>query len=86
MVRPSHVVLDPRLFWFAPPGTTIELSEPAMHDWYVQQVLSHGRCADVSTLLRQVARPQLQHTLQRIGRFLRPDIRAFWDEFLGHPH
>ena len=85
MVRPLQIVLDARLFWFAPAGTTIDLNEPAMRDWYVQQVFSHGRAADVSHLLRQIERHQLQQTFRRIGRFLRPDIRAFWDEFLGHP-
>ena len=86
MVQPSQVTLDPRLFWSAPAGTTIDLSDPAMQDFYVQHVLTHGRAADVRALLSRVQRPQLQQSLQRIERFLRPDIRAFWTEFLGHPH
>ena len=84
MAQASKMALNPRLFWFAPAGTTIDLSEPAMQDFYVQHVLTHGRAGDIRALLSRVQRPQLQQTLQRIARFLRPDIRAFWTEFLGY--
>ncbi len=37
-----RVAADPRLFWFLKEGSSLDLSDPAALDLYVQQVLTHG--------------------------------------------
>lgn len=76
------IVPEKRLFWFLKDGAEIDLADPAELDMYVQQVISRGRSADVSELLRVLGADKLRSSLERIKRFVPAEITMFWAEIL----
>lgn len=79
----KKVIADKRLFWFLRDGAQLNLSEPAILDMYVQQVVTHGRTQDIKSLFELVSLKQLQAVLSRIGRFIPREVRAFWEDFVA---
>ena len=75
---------DKRLFWFFKDGAELDLDKPAELDTYVQQVLSHGKTADVQRLLKMIPLSVFQESFQRKGRFFKKPIRLFWEDFLAN--
>jgi hypothetical protein len=54
----------------------VDLSDPFQRRWYMQQVLTHGRMEDISTLdLKEVA-----DALDSLS--LSEDVRSLWQRFL----
>lgn len=72
-----------RLFWFLKEGSESDLNEKATLDMYIQQVLSHGRSGDIKTLLKKVTFEQFKEALSRVKHFLYPEVRMFWEDFIG---
>lgn len=80
------IVADQRLFWFLKEGSSLDLSNPATLDMYIQQVLTHGRAEEVRSLLKTVERRHFIQALTRLNRFLPPEVKAFWEDFVAsHP-
>ena len=54
----------------------VDLSDPFHSQWYIQQVLLHGRAEDIRTL-------DLQEVAQLLNDFSLPaHIRSLWQDFL----
>lgn len=80
------IVADQRLFWFLKEDSSLDLSDPATLDMYIQQVLTYGGSEDVRKLLKTVDRDLLVQALARLNRFLPPEVKAFWEDFVAsHP-
>jgi hypothetical protein len=79
----KKVVADKRLFWFLKDGVQLNLSDPAIMDMYVQQVITYGGEQQIKSLFKTVSLRQLQAALKRIGRFIPKEVRNFWEDFIA---
>jgi len=75
---------DKRLFWFLKDNSRLDLNKPAMLDLYVQQIITAGTFQDVQAFLKNVSFEQLRGSLARINRFLPPEVKMFWEHYLGN--
>ena len=58
----------------------IDLSDPFQRRWYIQQVLTHGRAEDISTL-------NLDEVAAILDELVLPeDVRSLWQRFLETRH
>lgn len=79
-----NIPANKRLFWFLKENTSLDLSQPAILEMYVQQVLSHGRIEDVKSLLSTIKSEQFKQVFLKIKRFLCWEVRKFWEDFIEH--
>ena len=77
-----NVSADKRLFWFLKDNISLDLSNSADLELYVQQVLSRGRFQDVKTLLHTVNVERFKQAFMRIKRFFPREVQAFWEDFI----
>jgi hypothetical protein len=75
---------DKKLFWFFKDGTTLDLSDTAQLDMYIQQVITRGRSEDVRVLLKNIDRKSIESALARLRHFLPQKVRKFWEDFFGN--
>lgn len=79
------IVPNKKLFWFLKDDISLNLSNTADLELYVQQVLSRGRLEDVKALLTAVDFEQFKQVFSRIKRFFPGEVRRFWEDFIeGH--
>ena len=78
-----NILPDKKLFWFLKDNVSLDLSNAADLDLYVQQVLSSGRREDVKALLAAVDFERFKQVFLRIKRFFPWEVRAFWEDFIG---
>ena len=58
----------------------VDLSDPFQRRWYIQQVLTHGRAEDISTL-------NLDEVAAILDELVLPeDVRSLWQRFLETRH
>jgi hypothetical protein len=76
------IVPDKKLFWFLKDNVSLDLSNGADLDLYVQQVLSGGRGEDVQALLKAVGFERFKQVFLKIKRFFPWEVRAFWEDFV----
>ncbi len=76
------IVPDKKLFWFLKDNVSLDLSNGADLDLYVQQVLSSGRGEDVKALLKAVGFERFKQVFLKIKRFFPWEVRAFWEDFV----
>ena len=74
---------DRRLFWFLKDNTTLDLSEQSELDMYVQQVVTHGRRADIRTLFKNIGYAGFKAAFVRLKHFVPFEVRKFWEDFIG---
>ena len=77
-----NIVPDKRLFWFLKDNVSLDLSNAADLELYVQQVLSRGRAADVKSLLATVDFQRFKQVFVKIKRFFPREVQAFWEDFI----
>lgn len=77
-----NILPDKKLFWFLKDNVSLDLSNAADLELYVQQVLSRGRREDVKTLLKAVDFERFKQVFLRIKRFFPWEVRAFWEDFI----
>lgn len=70
------------LFWFLKENASLDLSNNADLELYVQQVLSRGRKEDVKALLTMVDFERFKEVFSKIKRFFPWEVRAFWEDFI----
>ena len=78
-----NILPDKKLFWVLKDNVSLDLSNAAELDLYVQQVLSSGRREDVKALLAAVDFERFKQVFLRIKRFFPWEVRAFWEDFIG---
>lgn len=71
-----------KLFWFLKENVSLDLSNAADLELYVQQVLSRGRREDVNALLTTVDFERFKQVFFKIKRFFPWEVRAFWEDFI----
>ncbi len=71
-----------RLFWFLKDNATLDLSNNADLELYIQQVLCKGRMEDVRLLLTRIDFERFKNVFSRIKRFFPWEVRAFWEDFI----
>jgi len=74
---------DPRLFWFFKEGTSLDLNNRPDLEQYVQQVITCGSEKDIRSLLHTVPLAKVKEIFPNIKRFLPPEVRNFWEDFLA---
>lgn len=81
----NKLIVTPKkhLFWFLKEGVQLNLTEPAVLDMYVQQVITRGRADDVKSLMKTIDLEQFKKALERIARFIPVEVRKFWEDFIG---
>jgi len=72
-----------RLFWYLKDGIEFDLENPSHVDMYVQQILSHGKAEDIQKMLEILPPEKFRKSFKRIRRFLRREVRRFWEIGLG---
>lgn len=77
-----NIPANKKLFWFFKDNVSLDLSQPAILEMYVQQVLSHGRTEDVKSLLSTIKFEQFKQVFLKIKRFLGWEVRKFWEDFI----
>ena len=80
----KKVKLD--LFWFLKRGAVLDLKRPGTRQMYVQQVLSHGREADIRELIKDIGPEGIKASFEEIKSFLPPEVRLFWEDFFADHH
>ena len=73
-----------RLFWFIRPDASLDFSDPAMLETYVQQVITRGQTRDIRRMLEEVPSESLKKLIYKIKRFLPAEVRGFWENFFGN--
>lgn len=73
---------DKKLFWFLKDHVSLDLSNAADLELYMQQVLSSGRREDVKALLKTVDFQRFKQVFLKIRRFFPREVRAFWEDFI----
>lgn len=73
---------DRKLFWFLKDNVSLDLSNPADLELYVQQVLTRGRLQDVKTLLTAIDFKRFKQVFLKIKRFFPWEVRTFWEDFI----
>ncbi len=71
-----------KLFWFLKDNVSLDLSNSADLELYVQQVLSRGRLEDVKALLTAVDFERFKQVFLKIKRFFPREVRTFWEDFI----
>lgn len=77
------IAADPKLFWFLKQGAWLDLDAPPTREMVFEQVLSHGRAPDITALLKALGLIQFKESFQKASPFLPPEVRSFWEYFLG---
>lgn len=77
-----NILPDKKLFWFLKDNVSLDLSNGADLEMYVQQILSSGRGEDVKALLRTVGFERFKQVFLKIKRFFPWEVRAFWEDFV----
>lgn len=72
-----------RLFWYLKDGIEFDLENPSHVDMYVQQILSHGKAEDIQKMIKILTPEVFRESFKRIKRFLRREVRRFWEIGLG---
>lgn len=88
------IVAEKRLFWYLKDGQELDLENPSHLDMYLQQVLTHGKAADIKRLIKTLPPEAFLKSFARIKKYLPKEVREFWEEGLGstgehstgHPH
>ncbi len=75
------IIPSKKLFWFLKDGVELDVSQPAVLEMYVQQVVSTGRTEDVKFLLSNLKNEEFKHAFSKIKRFLPWEVRTFWEDF-----
>ncbi|OGX39313.1 MAG: hypothetical protein A3G91_04810 [Omnitrophica WOR_2 bacterium RIFCSPLOWO2_12_FULL_50_9] len=78
-----NIVPDKRLFWFLKDSISLDLSNNADLELYVQHVLSRGRMEDVKTLLATVDFKRFKQIFSKIKRFFPWEVGRFWEDFIA---
>ena len=77
------IPVDKRLFWFLRENASLDLSDPATLEMYVQQIITRGRTEDIQRLLKTLGIEELKRVFQRIQSFLGADIKRFWEDLFA---
>ena len=77
------IIAEKRLFWFLKDKVKLDLSDPAVLDIYIQQVMTYGRAKDIKTLFSRVGLAQFKNAFRRVSRFLPFEVRKFWEDAIG---
>lgn len=79
---PMNIPPNKRLFWFLKDNVSLDLSNSADLELYVQQVLSKGRREDIKALLATIDFKRFKLVFLKIKRFFPWEVRAFWEDFI----
>jgi len=79
-------VIEKRLFWFLKERTELDLSDKALLDMYIQQVLTRGKTSDIKKLFSMIAPSVFYDSFTSIKNFLPKEVRKFWEEDIGDSH
>ena len=71
------------LFWFLKRDAMLNLDEAGTKQMYIQQVMTHGRDADVKEMLRDLGVDTVYSVFQNIKRFVPKEVRMFWEDFFA---
>mgnify|MGYP001604198190 CR=1 FL=1 len=77
-----NILANKKLFWFFKDNVSLDLSDAADLEMYMQQVLSRGRLKDVQTLLKKVDFKRFKQAFSRIKQFFPWEVRTFWEDFI----
>ena len=77
-----NILADKKLFWFLKDNVSLDLSNSADLELYVQQVLSRGRLQDVKALLTAIDFERFKQVFLKIKRFFPWEVRTFWEDFI----
>jgi hypothetical protein len=78
------IVPEKRLFWFLKDNVMLDLSNPAVMDMYIQQVITHGRAEDIRILFSKINLSQFKDAFMRLSRFLPFEVKKFWEDAIGN--
>lgn len=77
-----NILVNKNLFWFFKDNISLDLSNSADLEMYMQQVLSRGRYEDIKTILKKVDFKHFKEAFLKIKRFLPVEVRKFWEDFI----
>lgn len=77
-----NILVNKNLFWFLKDNISLDLSNAADLEMYMQQVLSRGRLEDVKTIIKKVDSKRFKEVFLKIKRFLPLEVRTFWEDFI----
>ncbi len=77
------IIPEKRLFWFLKDNVTLDLSNPAVLDMYIQQAVMYGRAEDIRILFTRINLLQFKNAFMRLSHFFPFEVRKFWEDVLG---